>query len=49
MECSVGVSTETVLQTERFYTVVKRNFELTFGTVVLLQREWPKDGVKLIY
>ena len=37
MECCVGVSTETVLQVVKFYTVVKRNIKLklTFRTVVL--------------
>ena len=34
MECC-GVSTETVLQFDKFYTVVRRIFELTFRTVVL--------------
>ena len=33
--CCVGVSTETVLQMDKFYTVVRRIFELTFRTVVL--------------
>ena len=28
MECCVGVSTETVLQIDKFYTVVRRHFEL---------------------
>ena len=27
MECCVGVSTETVLQVVKFYTVVKKNFK----------------------
>ena len=41
MECCVGVSTETVLQVVKFYTVVKKNFKkLTFRTVVLRQSEW---------
>ena len=36
MECCVGVSTETVLQAVKFYTVVKKNFKkLTFRTVVI--------------
>ena len=39
MECCIGVSTETVLQMDKFYTVVKRIFKLTFQTVVLRQRE----------
>ena len=34
MECCVGVSTETVLQMDKFYAVVRRIFELTFRTVV---------------
>ena len=40
MECCVGVSTETVLQIVKFYTVVKKNFKkLTFWTVVLRRGE----------
>ena len=35
MECCVGVSTETVLQIDKFYIVVIRIFKLTFWTVVL--------------
>ena len=31
----VGVSIETVLQIDKFYTVVRRIFELTFRTVFL--------------
>ena len=34
MECCVGVSTETVLQIIKFYTVVKSILKLTFWTVV---------------
>ena len=30
MECCVGVFTETVLQMDKFYTVVKRILKLTF-------------------
>ena len=32
MECCVGVSTEIVLQIDKFYTVVKIVFQLTFQT-----------------
>ena len=39
MECCVGVSTETVLQIDTFYTVVRRIFKLTFRTVVLRRSE----------
>ena len=35
MEWCVGVSTETVLQIDKFYTVVKIILKLTFWTVVL--------------
>ena len=34
MECCVGVSTETVLQIDKFYIVVRRILKLTFWTVV---------------
>ena len=34
MECCVRVSKETVLQIDKFYTVVKIIFKLTFRTVV---------------
>ena len=37
-ECCVGVSTETVLQIDNFYTVEKRIFKLTFRTVVLIRQ-----------
>ena len=40
MECCIGVSTETVLQVVKFYTVVKKNYKrLTFRTVVLRRSE----------
>ena len=39
MECCVGVSTETVLQKDKFYTAVKRIFKLAFRTVVLRRSE----------
>ena len=39
MECCVVVSADTVLQIDKFYTVVRRIFELTFRTVVLRRSE----------
>ena len=36
MECCVGVSTETDLQIDKFYTVVKGILELVFQTVVFV-------------
>ena len=35
MECCVGVSTETVFQMDKFYTVVKRIFKMAFWTSAL--------------
>ena len=43
MECCVGVSTETVLQIVKFYTVVKIILKLTFWTVVLRRIECTRD------
>ena len=43
MECYVGVSTEAVLQIDKFYTVVRIIFKPTFRTVVLRQSELKKD------
>ena len=42
MECCVGVSTETVLQIDKFYTVLrseKNQFKLAFRTAVLRRSE----------
>ena len=43
MECCIDVSTETVLQIDKFYTVVRRIFEVTFRTVVLRRSEWMRE------
>ena len=42
MECWVGVSTETVLQVVKFYTVVKKNFK-TDVSDCSPSLEWMKD------
>ena len=39
MGCCIGVSTETVLQLDKFYTIVTKVYELTFQLLVLCQSE----------
>ena len=39
MECCVRVATETVLQIDKSYTIVKRILKLTFRTEVLRRSE----------
>ena len=49
MECCVGVSTETVLQIDKFYTVMKIVYELKFRTVVTKNTKLIEFQFKLLH